>query len=577
MSKKAAWWVLADHLRGNVLALLLATVAGLAAAGVGLALPLVTRRLIDGLSAHQPVTAAVGLLLVLAAGSAVLSAGGTFLLERTAESVVRDVRRSLVTRMTRLRVPVLDQHEPGDLMARVTADSTLLRDMITVSFFGGLTGVLTLIGVVVLMASVDLVLLGVAAGVMTVTGIVLAALTRPINRASAQAQEAVGAVGTGLERMFGAFRTMKAYGAEPAENARLNASVTRLWRAGVRAGGWSAASTATVELAVQAAFLVVLGVGGARVASGAIGLGTLVAFLMYVFMLVAPIAQVVDALIRFQVGAAGAARIAEVFELPAEPDPGPPASSVRLREPASVRFDDVRFRYGRDSRHVHDGLSFDIPARGMTAFVGVSGAGKTTVFSLLERFYEAESGRVLVNGREVRDWPLDELRSLIGYVEQETAGLSGTLRDNLTYGTTGLDDETLRAALDTVRLSHTADGQPWSLTTSIGHRGSRLSGGERQRLAIARALVRRPGLLLLDEVTSHLDARNEALLRDAITEIATGTTVLVIAHKLSTVAMADRIIVMEAGRVRAAGTHAELLLTDALYAELAATQLITSS
>jgi len=247
------------------------------------------------------------------------------------------------------------------------------------------------------------------------------------------------------------------------------------------------------------------------------------------------------------------------------------------RAPAAVRFDRVRFRYRAELPEVHHGVSFTIPPRGMTAFVGPSGAGKTTVFSLIERFYEPDSGRILVDGRELRDWPIAELRAAIGYVEQDAPVLSGTLAENLRLGAPDATDAQLAGVLRITRLSGLVARLPDGLATAVGHRGTRLSGGERQRVAIARALLRRPRLLLLDEATSQLDALNEAALRETVAETALLTTVLVVAHRLSTVTMADRIIVMDAGQVKAAGTHAELVASDPLYAELAATQFLASA
>jgi ATP-binding cassette subfamily C protein len=222
-------------------------------------------------------------------------------------------------------------------------------------------------------------------------------------------------------------------------------------------------------------------------------------------------------------------------------------------------------------------VSFAIEPGGMTAFVGPSGAGKTTVFSLIERFYDAEQGQVLLDGVEVRDWPVDRLRAQIGYVEQDAPVLSGTLRENLLFGAPDATEDELRAAVATARLDGLVAKLPEGLETTVGHRGTKLSGGERQRVAVARALLRRPRLLLLDEATSQLDAVNEAALRDTIADAARTTTVLVVAHRLSTVTMADRIVVMDAGRVRAIGTHAELVATNPLYAELAATQFLATA
>ncbi|NSL42725.1 ABC transporter ATP-binding protein, partial [Streptomyces sp. 8P21H-1] len=253
---------------------------------------------------------------------------------------------------------------------------------------------------------------------------------------------------------------------------------------------------------------------------------------------------------------------------------GEPGEGTGGRFPLTVAFHQVSFGYRPGAPIVHHNVSFALPARGLTAFVGPSGAGKTTLFSLMERFYEPDSGRILLGGEDVRQWPLHRLRACIGYVEQDVPVLAGTLRDNLTLGGITPSRDELARVLRLTRLDEVADRSPRGLDSDVGHRGSRLSGGERQRVAIARALLRRPSLLLLDEATSQLDAANEAALRDTIAGAAHDTTVLVIAHRLSTVTTAHRIVVMETGRVRAVGTHTDLLAQDALYSELVNTQLL---
>jgi ABC-type multidrug transport system fused ATPase/permease subunit len=411
---------------------------------------------------------------------------------------------------------------------------------------------------------------------LAIAGLILGLVVPRIRRAAGRAQESVGAMGIALERMFGAFRTIKTCGAESQERQRINEAATAAWSADVRAAKWQSLASNVAGLAIQAAFLAVLGVGGARVASGAITVGTLIAFLLYVYYLLPPIQQLASSVSEYQIGTVAVARISEAEGLPVEPVGAFVGRQGEGSGSASLALEEVRFRYRPELPEVLRGISLSVPPRGLTALVGLSGAGKTTIFTLIERLYDTDSGRITIDGMDVRDWPIATLRATIGYVEQDAPVLSGTLRENLVLGAPGADEEALWEVLRMTRLSTLVNCLPDGLATQVGHRGTRLSGGERQRVAIARALVRSPRLLLLDEATSQLDAINEAALRDTLTEVARTTTVLVVAHRLSTVSMADRIVVIDAGQVRAVGTHAELLSSDELYGDLAATQFLAS-
>ncbi|MDT6987612.1 ABC transporter ATP-binding protein [Streptomyces lusitanus] len=571
-----AWRLLLSYVRPHRWALLGGALLSLATGATGLALPLVARELIDDLAHDRAVTGALLLMSALVIGNTVLGAVGSYVLRRAAESVVLGARRTLSSYLLRLRIAAVDRTEPGDLMARVTSDTTLLREVTTDSLIGLGTGGLTLVATVALMGYVEPVLLAVTLGVLALAGTLLGVVVPRIRRASKQAQDAVGVMGASLERVLGALRTVKASGAEPREERALHDAARESWRMSVRAAKWSAAAGNTAGLAMQLAFITVLAVGGARVATGAVDIGTLVAFLLFVFYLMSPISQVVGAVTQYQTGSAALARIQEALRLPAEPAAPPAALPSPGAAPAAVTFTDVRFRYADDLPYVHHGVTFTVPAQGLTAFVGPSGAGKTTVFSLIERFYDPESGVITVDGRDLAHWDLPELRAAIGYVEQDAPVLSGSLRDNLLLGNPDADEGTLARVLKTTRLDGLVARLPDGLDTLVGHHGTKLSGGERQRVAIARALLRRPRLLLLDEATSQLDAVNEAALRDTVADVARTTTVLVVAHRLSTVTAADRIVVMDAGRVRAVGTHRELVAADPLYAELAATQFLAT-
>ncbi|MHC5904605.1 ABC transporter ATP-binding protein [Streptomyces sp. S6] len=570
------WRLLLAYVRPHRWTLLGGAALSLLTGATGLLLPLVAMKLIADLSDDRPIAGALGLMTGLVVLNAALGALGSYVLRRTAESVVLRARKALSSYLLRLRITAVDRTEPGDLMARITSDTTLLREVTTDSLVGFGTGGLTLVATVVVMGFVDGVLLAVTLGVVVCTALVIGLFVPRINRASRQAQDAVGVMGASLERVLGALRTVKASGAEHREEKALHAAAEESWRQSVRAAMWSAAAGNTAGLAIQVAFITVLAVGGARVATGAIGIETLVAFLMYVFYLMSPIQELVGAVAQYQTGSAALTRIQEALALPAEPVSRPAPLPASDAQPASVSFTDVRFRYADDLPLVHHGVTFAVPPRGMTAFVGPSGAGKTTVFSLIERFYDPEEGVVTLDGRPLAQWDLPELRSAIGYVEQDAPVLSGSLLDNLRLGNPDADDDAVRGVLKTTRLDGLVERLPQGLETLVGHRGTKLSGGERQRVAIARALLRRPRLLMLDEATSQLDAVNEAALRDTVADVARSTTVLVVAHRLSTVTTADRIVVMDAGRVRAVGTHRELVGADPLYAELAATQFLAA-
>ncbi|MER7831253.1 ABC transporter ATP-binding protein [Streptomyces sp. NPDC095602] len=575
---RETWRALYRHFRPHRAVVALGTLLALIGTVAGLAQPLAAKALVERLGRDESITGVLLGLTVLVVAGAAVQATGSYVLERTAESVVLAARRSLIGRLLRLRLAEVERTQPGDLMSRITSDTTLLRAVTTRSVVSAVTGALGFLAALAMMLLMDAVLLGVTLGVIVLIGGAFALAMPRIAEATRRSQEAVGEISSRLERAFGAFRTVKASGAEERETAVVEAAARDAWRHGVKAAKWQALAGSSVGLAVQVSFLAVLGIGGARVASGAITVAELIAFLLYLFYLIEPISELVEAATQYQVGSAAIARIEEAERLEAE-EPGRTAGAgdgPAGRGPASVVFEDVRFRYRDDLPEVHHGVSFEVPGPGMTAFVGPSGAGKTTVFGLVERFYEATGGRVLVDGRDVRDWPVAALRGAIGYVEQDAPVLAGTLRENLVFAAPDATDEEIREVLVRARLDALVERLPEGLDTVVGHRGSKLSGGERQRVAVARALLRKPRLLLLDEATSQLDAVNELALRDVVAEVAREVTVLVVAHRLSTVTLADRIVVMDAGRVRAVGTHAELVAGDPLYAELAATQFLAT-
>jgi ABC-type multidrug transport system fused ATPase/permease subunit len=592
----SAWPALLARIRPHSRTLALSGVLALLGAAGGLAQPLAAREVIEALGDDESLLVPLLVLGGLVAFSSVIIAVNFWLLERTSERIVLGTRRELATRLLRLRLSALDREAPGDLVARATSDSTLLGSVSSTALVQLVMGAITLVASIVLMGVVDLVLLGVTLAVLVVVGGAVAVVLPRIMRATERQQEAVGGLGAALERALGGLRTVKASGAEERETRAVTGAAERAYARGMESAGYQAIVGSATGLIVQVAFLAVLGVGGARVASGDMGVGDLIAFLLYLFYLADPIASVAQGATQLQQGLAAVRRIDAATTLPVEEDeavadaPPPPAAaepaSAAAAAPASaaaadgapplVVFERVSFGYRPDRPEVLHEVSFDVPAHGVTAIVGPSGAGKTTLFALLERFYDPDAGSIRFQGRELSTWPRAALRGQIGYVEQEAPVLAGTLRDNLLYAAHNAGEDALRAVVLEARLDELVARLPEGLDTEIAARGASLSGGERQRIAIARALLRRPALLLLDEAASQLDAVNEMALRDTVARAGETRAVLAIAHRLSTVVSARRIVVLEAGQVRATGTHAELVQGDALYAELAATQFTTA-
>ncbi|MCI2239352.1 ABC transporter ATP-binding protein/permease [Kineococcus sp. TRM81007] len=574
---------LLPHLRPHRTAIAVAVLLSLVGAATALAQPLAVAAVVRVVQDGSPLAPVAALLVAVVLLGAVTDGARQFLLERAGAGVVLGVRTSLVTRLARLTVAARDARASGDLLSRVSGDTTALAAVVTSGLFDLLATVLTFLGAVVLMAVLDPVLLAVTLVAIAVAGTAIAIASSRLGRLTLATQTEVGAMSSAVGRVLGALRTLRASGATDRELDGVVAAARRARDAAVRASRVRALLGPAMQVSVQGAFVAVLGVGGARVASGATSVAELVGFVLLLFTLVAPLGQLVQTWTVVQAGAAALTRVQEVLALPVEQDeprheprrePRPAAAvpAQRAGEVPLLEFDDVAFAYP-DGTPALRGASFAVPRGTRTALVGPSGAGKSTLLSLVERFHDAGAGSVRVDGVDVRDLPRAALRARLGYVEQDAPVLAGTLRENLVLAAPDATDEEVLAALDAVGLRELAERGP-GLAAEVGERGVLLSGGQRQRLAIARALLGPGELLLLDEPTASLDARNEALLREALAAAADRRTLVVVAHRLSTVVDSDQIVVLEDGRTTAAGTHAQLLERSPLYRELAATQLL---
>lgn len=538
----------------------------------------VVQRVQQGLSLNDLVVVIAALLIV----GALLSGAQHYLLQRTGTSVVLTARTRLIRHLLRLPIAEFDRRRTGDLVSRVGTDTTLLYAVLTQGLVDAVGGVLTFIGALIGMLLLDPVLLGLTVLIIALAIGVVGGLSRRIRTASRRQQDAVGELTADIERSIGAVRTIRASGATERETESVIGTAERAWVAGLGVARASAPVVPIAGITLNLAFLVVIGVGGFRVASGALTIADLVAFLLFLFLMVMPLGQAFGAAssVASALGALG--RITEVLQQPTETDDdiadGTIATALRQADVSpAIEFDSVSFGYtGEDGQQVpvlHD-IAFAVPRGTRTALVGPSGAGKSTMLSLLERFYDVDSGVIRLGGTDIRRLPRTVLRAQFGYVEQDAPALAGTIRENLTLAAPLATEEDCLRVLDAVNLRETVLRHARGLDAAVGEEGVLLSGGERQRLAIARALLVDAPILLLDESTSNLDGRNEQLLRDSLATASIGRSVVVIAHRLSTVVDADQIVVIDAGRVVASGTHEQLVDSSPLYRELAASQLL---
>jgi ABC-type multidrug transport system fused ATPase/permease subunit len=448
------------------------------------------------------------------------------------------------------------------------------------------------------------VLLGLTVLVIAVSIVSVVLLSGRVRVVSRKQQEKVGDLAASVERAISAIRTVRASNATEREIVTIEKDAQGAWAMGIQVAKISALVVPIAGIALQVSLLVVLGVGGFRVASGAIEIASLVAFILFLFMMIGPLGSAFGALnsVNQALGALG--RIQEIIELPSESQNDSAladAAAADIATEAAITFENVEFSYPEGAKkdevakvvaevvstspialpeeRVQDltvlrGVSFAAGRGKRTALVGPSGAGKSTILALIERFYDPTAGVVRLGGIDVRALDREALRSQIGYVEQDAPVLAGTIRQNLLLGAPEATDEECVEVLRSVNLMEVLERNDLGLDAAVGEDGVMLSGGERQRLAIARTLLAAPPILLLDESTSSLDGLNEQMLREAIDAVAQNRTLIVIAHRLSTVVDSDQIVVLEHGRVVGVGTHSELVVSTPLYKELAKHQLL---
>ncbi|MGW6022911.1 ABC transporter ATP-binding protein [Streptomyces sp. NPDC055099] len=551
---------------------------GLGGTAATLVQPLLIGDLIEAVSLDKSTTWPILSIAGLFVADAALAATHFYLIGRAGENIVLDMRSTLTGRLLHSRIRAFNKLEHGDVFTRTVSDTSLARIALSSSVAQMITAGFTTVGCVAVMAWIDWRLLLVTAGCLGAASTLALFLARAVRKAAVQNREDTSDYGSGLLRVLGALTTVKASGAEQREAERIDALADAARGSGIRVTRLSAMLMPAMNVGTQVSLAVVITWGMARTTTGALPAADLTSFIMYLFYLVSPLVTLFMSLGEFQQGRAAIDRVDDLATIDQE-TVGAPADPVAARNrdqadaTAAVEFQSVTFSYSDTAPRALDDVSFTLPATGVTAIVGPSGAGKSTLFQLIERFYDPDKGTVRVSGDDVSLLPLRELRSRIGLVEQDSPLMRGTVRENLVYARPDATPQEIAQAVEAAHLTDVVAALPDGLDTRLGEGGAGLSGGQRQRLAIARALLTRPAVLLLDEATSNLDSDSEGALRSALTTIGATCQVLTIAHRISTTAGADEILVIEQGRLRARGSHLRLMAEDATYRRLAGQQL----
>ncbi len=541
-----------------------------------LSLPLAVRVMIDhGFANADPASinrSFVG-LLVVASVMAIATAGRYFCVSMLGERVVADLRRKLYSHLLTLDQAFYERTRVGELISRLGADTELVQTVVSSSMSVALRSVVTAIGGAVMLVTTSPKLAGYAALVIPLVILPIVLAGRRQQKLARANQDRVADASAIANETLNAMYTVQAYAREPVERQRYDDAIARTLKAAQRRVGQRAGLTALVILLIFGAITLVLWAGARAVMDGSMSAGVLGQFVLYAVFAAGSLGGLTEVWSEISRAGGSMERIGEL--LAAKPDIATPTSPVILPTPirGEIRFDHVEFRYPSrpEAPTLHD-FNLRVAPGETVALVGPSGAGKSTVFHLLLRFYDPQHGTISIDGIDLRAQGLSELRKSIALVPQDTVIFGASAGDNIRFGRSDADDALVTAAAQAAEAHDFLATQPEGYATYLGERGVRLSGGQQQRIAIARALLKDSPILLLDEATSNLDAQSEAAIQNALERLMRGRTTLVIAHRLATVQKADRIVVMDGGRIIAQGTHAELLRQGGLYSELARLQ-----
>ncbi|MBC1455501.1 ABC transporter ATP-binding protein [Listeria welshimeri] len=559
ISAKPANWIIFCALFASVIT----TVAGLV-------VPLFTKNLIDGFSIASLDGKIIALIVLAFVLQAVTNGFSIFLLNYMGQKVVATIRERLWRKIVHLPVSYFDNTKTGEMVSRMVNDTVVVKELIADHFPQFVTGIISVVGAIIILFFMDWKMTLIILVAVPITALVVAPLGQKMFKISKGLQSATADFTGSISQTLSEARLVKASNAEMIETEAGHQGINRLFGFGIREAKVVAVLGPLIFFVVMGVIVGIIGYGGIRVSAGTMTTGTLIAFLLYLFQIIVPVTSFATFFAQLQKAKGATERIADILNETEEDFDAGKKVDVSGK---TIRASDISFSYN-ENEPILKHISFNTKPGEVIAFAGPSGGGKSTLFAILERFYQPKTGDILVGDVPLSEISINSWRSQIGYVSQESAMLSGTIRDNLCYG---LDREINEDELWNVAKLAYADGfiseLPDKMATEVGERGVKLSGGQRQRIAIARAFLRNPNILMLDEATASLDSQSEQIVQQALANLMEGRTTFVIAHRLSTIVNADQILFIENGEITGRGTHSELVASHPLYASFAEQQL----
>ncbi|HII0561110.1 TPA: ABC transporter ATP-binding protein [Staphylococcus aureus] len=540
----------------------------------GLLVPLFTGRIVDKFSVSHINWNLIALFGGIFVINALLSGLGLYLLSKIGEKIIYAIRSVLWEHIIQLKMPFFDKNESGQLMSRLTDDTKVINEFISLKLPNLLPSIVTLVGSLIMLFILDWKMTLLTFITIPIFVLIMIPLGRIMQKISTSTQSEIANFSGLLGRVLTEMRLVKISNTERLELDNAHKNLNEIYKLGLKQAKIAAVVQPISGIVMLLTIAIILGFGALEIATGAITAGTLIAMIFYVIQLSMPLINLSTLVTDYKKAVGASSRIYEIMQEPIEPTEALEDSENVLIDDGVLSFEHVDFKY--DVKKILDDVSFQILQGQVSAFVGPSGSGKSTIFNLIERMYEIESGDIKYGLESVYDIPLSKWRRKIGYVMQSNSMMSGTIRDNILYGINRhVSDEEL---INYAKLANCHDfimQFDEGYDTLVGERGLKLSGGQRQRIDIARSFVKNPDILLLDEATANLDSESELKIQEALETLMEGRTTIVIAHRLSTIKKAGQIIFLDKGQVTGKGTHSELMASHAKYKNFVVSQKLT--